>query len=551
MSQKTRRAVGVIRLSKMTEETTSPERQQEIITAKARERGAEIVGWARDDDVSATKFAPSKRPELAKWLARPDAFDEVIFWRADRFVRKVRDLVDMIDWSRKHGKGLVSATESFDLEDPTGQGEAMATMAALFAQMEAKATSIRVKGTHAYLRQTGRWPGGGIPYGYAVAANPDGPGVVLVPDPESSAIVREAVSRVIAGESVNAVAADFNRRGVLSPRDHVRLMKGKARKCSCDHEKHDGGCGKCDCGEYRERHAEWQRDSLKRILRSEALLGRVLHGKQPVPGDDGMPLTRADPLIDLGTFNKLKRAIDGAAKARTRTQTPSALLNVAFCGCGQPLYKWQKPNQQGRVFQYYRCALNYKRADDPARCNAGPVPCGVLDDLVHAELLRHIGGYKVMRVEVIPGDGHERELRAVGQQIADMTMERFVRGIIRPDYDRMLAALQSEHGRLSNLEATPDVVTKVSTGQTFREKFEAMTSQEQRLWLRDSGVKVRAMRGDWPGGPARPGAPLVAGEIPTVILLTPGDTSRGRLTELYVVIELGKLRDLLARAEAA
>ncbi len=45
------------------------------------------MGWAEDLDVSASKIHPLTRPELSKWLARPDDFDEFIFWRIDRFVR--------------------------------------------------------------------------------------------------------------------------------------------------------------------------------------------------------------------------------------------------------------------------------------------------------------------------------------------------------------------------------------------------------------------------------------------------------------------------------
>jgi hypothetical protein len=90
---------------------------------------------------------------------------------------------------------------------------------------------------------------------------------------------------------VNSIAADFNRRRLLSPRDHARLVKGKARKCECGHEKHDGACphpSGCACETYRERHAEWARASLQRILSGETLLGRAVHDGIVVRGSDGM-----------------------------------------------------------------------------------------------------------------------------------------------------------------------------------------------------------------------------------------------------------------------
>jgi site-specific DNA recombinase len=544
MTKPQRRAVGVIRLSKMTDETTSPARQRELIEHKAADRGATIVGWAQDDDVSATKYAPHKRPALKKWLDRPGEYDEIIFWRQDRFVRKVRDLVDMIDWARAHGKGLVSATESFDLDDPNGQGEAMATMAAMFAQMEARTTSIRVTGAHAFLRESGRWQGGNFPYGYRAIPNPDGPGLVLVQDEHSAGIVREAIGRVIRGESVQSIAADFNRREILCPQDYARMLKAKPLRCECKHEKRDHGpaCVSCECTAYAELRQEWARSSLHRVLRSEALLGRVLHDGRAVISDDGMPIVRTEPLIDLATWAELQQALTDATKTRRRTQTPSALLNIAFCGCGQPLFKWQKPNKQGRVYQYYRCRENYRRTDDPQRCNERPVPCEILDMMVHSALLREIGKFKVMRREIKPGDGHERELAAVGQQIADLTTERFVKGIIRPDFDKLMAALQAEHARLADLPPSPDVLTKVPTGQTFAQRWESMTGQERRLWLRDSGVTVHAPRGAWPPFPDTAG-PLTPGDVPRVILEERGD--------VYAVINLGGLRALLERASAA
>ena len=150
-----------------------------------------------------------------------------------------------------------------------------------------------------------------------------------------------------------------------------------------------------------------------------------------------------------------------------------------------------------------------------------------------------------MRLDVTPGDGHDRELAAVGQQIADLTAERYVKGVVRADFDSMMASLQAEHARLADMPPSPDVVTPVFTGQTFRQKWEGMDGTERRLWLRDAGVTVSALRGGaYPmhiGRAARPeGGPVTASDIPRFILEERGD--------LRVVIELGSLTNLLSRA---
>jgi len=163
----TTRALGVVRLSefdkRVEEQTTSPQRQREAIEAKARQRGSEIVGWAEDLDVSASKVHPMKRPALRTWFDRSDEYDEVIFWRLDRFVRRTfPDWADMVSWSAAHDISLVSATEDLDLSGPLPR--LMATMFATVAEMESLNTSQRVSQTHEYLRRNRRWCGGRPPY---------------------------------------------------------------------------------------------------------------------------------------------------------------------------------------------------------------------------------------------------------------------------------------------------------------------------------------------------------------------------------------------------
>lgn len=104
------RAVGAIRLSVLTDETTSPARQREADESAAAILGAEIGDrWAEDLDVSASKTSPFERPELSKWLESPDDYDMVIWWRLDRAVRSMADMHALATWARTHRKMLVFA----------------------------------------------------------------------------------------------------------------------------------------------------------------------------------------------------------------------------------------------------------------------------------------------------------------------------------------------------------------------------------------------------------------------------------------------------------
>jgi site-specific DNA recombinase len=244
------RALGIIRLSVLRDETTSPQRQRADIEAKAKALGSEIIGWAEDLDVSAFKIPPMRRPELAVWLNRTSEYDEIIFWKLDRFVRRaIPDFSDLVQWGAEHDIGMVSATEA-DLNLTGPLGRMMAIALATVAEMASVDTSTRVASAHAWLRESGRWPGGHAPFGYVVIPSADGHGKRLAIDYEALPLVREVVDRVISGEAVNAVVADWNRRKLPSPVDRVRQRGGKPARGSL-----------------------WRNGNLLRIVRSPALLG--------------------------------------------------------------------------------------------------------------------------------------------------------------------------------------------------------------------------------------------------------------------------------------
>lgn len=115
------RALIVVRLSRVTDDTTSPERQRSEAERVCNERGWTVVGVAEDLDVSGGK-SPWDRPALASWLDRPEDYDVIVFFRLDRLVRSVAHLWKMVEWSEDHGVTLVSATEPhFDLSDRFGR----------------------------------------------------------------------------------------------------------------------------------------------------------------------------------------------------------------------------------------------------------------------------------------------------------------------------------------------------------------------------------------------------------------------------------------------
>src|SRR5690606_11318181 len=122
----TTRALAAVRLSVLSDSSTSRGRRVEHGTNRVRARGWEHAGTAEDPDVSATKYSPFNRPELGQWLTDdpPEPWDVLVVWRLDRLIRSSRDLAELLAWCEDRGKGFVSATEGFDLRTPFGKAMA-------------------------------------------------------------------------------------------------------------------------------------------------------------------------------------------------------------------------------------------------------------------------------------------------------------------------------------------------------------------------------------------------------------------------------------------
>lgn len=470
------RALKAIRLSVKTDETTSPERQDEAITAEAKRRGMTIVGEAADLNVSASKTGPFERPELGKWLtpARAGEYDAIIWWRLDRAVRSMSDLHKLGDWARTYRKRLIFASGpaggELELDMSSATGQLIAMILAFAAQMEAQAIKERVTGTHAYLRREARWAGGKPPYGFRAVERAEGSGWTLEIDPGPAELIREAVNRVIRGESVNSVCADLNRRGILSPSDYHRDANGGETKQS-----------------------PWVATSLMKILRSRAMLGYVMHNGKPVAGTDGMPLARVEPaIISHEDFERLQRVLDDNSRVKRRTQATSLLLQVAFCECGAPLYKWSKPNRHGKNYSYYRCRTRYK-SEQGGTCATKPIRCEELDETAESSLLALIGELEAMERRLVPGADHTARLAQVERRIREYRDDREA-GLWDDDvesYRGTVARLQEQRAELAAMPQVPDRYEDVPTGRTYREVWSGLeTTEEKRAFLLGSGLKV-------------------------------------------------------------
>src|SRR6266567_965588 len=173
------RILGVVRLSEVTDETTSPERQREKITQWSELNDHELVDFSENLDVSGA-VSPFNRPSLGKWLKRPDDWDALCVAKFDRISRSVRDFSNLMAWLQERDKTLVCLDPSIDLSTPAGRS--FAQMLAVFAEFERSMIAGRVREAFHAIRENGKWPGGSVPFGM-MAVRDEPKGWRLVPDP--------------------------------------------------------------------------------------------------------------------------------------------------------------------------------------------------------------------------------------------------------------------------------------------------------------------------------------------------------------------------------
>lgn len=160
------KAVGYIRVSteEQAREGVSLDAQHRRIEAWAVAQDAELVGFKGDEGVSGT-IAPEKRPGLQQVLGMlaVGAVDTLVVLKLDRLSRKTRDVLDLVELSRKQNWSLVSVSESLDTS--TAAGRLVVTVLAALAEMERDQIAERTVAALQEIRAQGRATSRFTPWG--------------------------------------------------------------------------------------------------------------------------------------------------------------------------------------------------------------------------------------------------------------------------------------------------------------------------------------------------------------------------------------------------
>lgn len=166
------------------------------------------------------------RPDFQNMMQAVKAgkISKVIIYRLDRLSRSLLDFAGLIETFKKHNVSFVSTQERFDTATP--MGNAMLSIAMVFAQLERETIQARVADNYYSRAKKGMYLGGTPPLGYdkitVPLENGTGKMKMLVENPEQAALVRR-LYRMYGEEllSLTAIAQRLNEEHIPTPRNAV------------------------------------------------------------------------------------------------------------------------------------------------------------------------------------------------------------------------------------------------------------------------------------------------------------------------------------------
>ena len=351
-------------------------------------------GWSLvarfEDDASGAKL---DRPGLEKALAaaRAGRFDVLLVYRVDRFTRRIRDLVTLLDELDRAGVVFRSATEPFDTSTPAGR--MLVQMLGVFAEFEREMIIDRVINGMERKASKGKWTLGQVPYGFALEPTEH----TLVPIDDEIQIVRRIFHLYTRRRlGCRAIAGQLNKAGLLRRSAH--------RKAAT-----------------QPRTQPWSHKTIADVLTNRVYLGEV-HFREVVAVD------AHDAVIDPATFDLAQQILAERGETPAKKANASSeyhLTGKITCPACSRRYIGTNAYGRSRTYRYYTCWTRNRYGVD--HCGAPRIDADALD----AKVLDAIQDFYTNRLDEAldaimasrtahhrARAGYQRELTAVETQLA-------------------------------------------------------------------------------------------------------------------------------------
>lgn len=260
-----------------------------------------------DDGVSGT-VPFENRPAGSNLIkdAEKGLFDIVLVWKIDRFGRDTFTGLSTVETLRKYDVEIVSVSEPFDLNTPTGRFQFITYLN--MAELERNNILDRMFLGATRAAKKGKWLGGIVPYGYEV----NGDGYLEIVSSEAEIIKRIFNLYTEDNKSLIDIAVYLNSLGVPS------------------------SCGSGKGKRTKKVSGLWNISTINRIIKSETYAGVHHYGKRSSKRKE--TITRKVPAIisreqyDKACSKRVTNQLDSMRNTTNRTYLLRRKLKCACCG---------------------------------------------------------------------------------------------------------------------------------------------------------------------------------------------------------------------------
>ncbi len=215
------RMIGYARVSteEQAREGVSMDAQRERLTPYCTAQGYALVALETDNGTSGS-ITPGKRPGLARALARirRGEADGLLALKLDRISRSTRDVLDLVDESRRRGWRLVSVAEQLDTGSAAGR--LVLTVLAALSQMEWEQVAERTRMALAELARQGRARSRFAPFGFCTETGAveitRGSRASLIPHPAEHPVLERILDLRNTDVGATAIARALNAAGLTN-----------------------------------------------------------------------------------------------------------------------------------------------------------------------------------------------------------------------------------------------------------------------------------------------------------------------------------------------
>jgi site-specific DNA recombinase len=337
-------------------------------------------GWSLvarfEDDASGAKL---DRPGLQKALAaaRAGRYDVLLVYRVDRFTRRIRDLVALLDELDRAGVTFRSATEPFDTSTPAGR--MLVQMLGVFAEFEREMIIDRVINGMERKASKGQWTVGAVPYGYT--RNSEHSLVTLDDEVTVVKLIFRLYTRRRLG--CRAIAAYLNERNLVRRRAH---------------RKADGQPGT----------QPWSHKTIADVLTNRVYLGEVRFR-------DIIAIDAHTAVIEPATFDLAQHILTERGEMPAKKATASSdyhLTGKITCPRCNHRYLGTNAHGRSRTYRYYTCFTRNRYGVD--RCSAPRIDADGLDAQVLAALRDFYTNHLDEAEQAIAAARHEQHQARAG-----------------------------------------------------------------------------------------------------------------------------------------